>query len=378
MGEKVDSICMECNRLKNQPDTAALISMECNRLTNKPDAEALISMECNLLTNQPDAAALARYGALLRCLYGIKASELVEVRGGWSARAFLVKAAGDGEGGARFFLKAYDNTRSSVIPWIARIDNYIHVLAWLSQTPTLSGRVASPVAADGGGYKARLGDEVLLVFDYVEGITPGYGQLSGAQKCELAGILAILHGFGVELPVDTRGLKEDISLWFCQALRAYLEGEPGDEPGLYMRRHKATLLTIIDKTTRLRGKARAGAVALSPCHTDAHGGNVIQGERLVLVDWEGLCLAPAEADLFMFAGDDDWPAVLDAYRAARSGYALNRDLLMFYRCRRIVEDIWFDILCLRGDDPDEAQRRQVYSYIEGNMETARRLMDYMD
>lgn len=36
------------------------------------------------------------------------------------------------------------------------------------------------------------------------------------------------------------------------------------------------------------------------CHTDAHGWNLIQSNKLVLVDWEGLRLAPPEADLNMF------------------------------------------------------------------------------
>ena len=52
-------------------------------------------------------------------------------------------------------------------------------------------------------------------------------------------------------------------------------------------------------------RAQAEALRHAPlryalCHTDIHGWNLMQEDRLILIDWEGLKLAPVEADLFSF------------------------------------------------------------------------------
>jgi thiamine kinase-like enzyme len=47
---------------------------------------------------------------------------------------------------------------------------------------------------------------------------------------------------------------------------------------------------------------KAGNHAMQLCHTDAHGWNLMQNQNLMLIDWEGLKLAPVEADLRALRG----------------------------------------------------------------------------
>jgi Ser/Thr protein kinase RdoA (MazF antagonist) len=292
-----------------------------------------------------DQAALERHRGVLAREFGIKAARVEEVRGGWSARAFLVETRE-----ARYFLKVYDGAQQAVLPWIERIDSYIPVLGWLSKTAQLRGRVVTPVPAPGGGFKVESGAEVYLLFDFVDGLTPGV--LNRGQLAELADILARLHALGTEIPVDVDELWEDTSILFCDRLNAFLNAD-GGAPGDFLRPHEAALKAAIEQTLRLRDTVRLKAAQLSLCHTDAHGNNVIESDRLVLADWEGLCVAPAEADLFMYAGDPNWDAFIGAYRAARPGFELNKDMLRFYQSRRYLEDIWYYLTRLLHDHPDQ-------------------------
>ncbi len=307
-----------------------------------------------LLREPIDKATLKKHQDILAHKFCVQSVEIKEVHGGWSARAFAVET-----NEKRYFLKVYDSTQQAVQPWIERIDHYISVLGWLAQTAALQGRIVTPVATPKGEYKVESGTNVYLLFDYVDG--PTLGTLNCEQLTELASILARLHGLEVEGLADLAELQEDTSLLFCQRLGEFLSSEhQGGNLGNFLQPYRATLLAAIHRTLRLRDSVRLGAPPLSLCHTDAHGNNVIQGDKLVLADWEGLCVAPVEADLFMYTSDPNWDAFIGAYRLSRPGFVLNEDMLLFYQCRRYLEDIWYYLTRLLHDHPGEKEAEEVY------------------
>ena len=69
----------------------------------------------------------------------------------------------------------------------------------------------------------------------------------------------------------------------------------------------------------------------------------MQSDRLVLIDWEGMKLAPPEADLFAFIGNLFWhncsDEFLKIYESIRKDFKLNSEVLEFYQIRRRIEDI---------------------------------------
>lgn len=301
-----------------------------------------------------DIVTLKHHQEILTHEFDVQPVSIKDVRGGWSARAFVVETHEK-----RYFMKVYDGTKQAVLPWIERIDRYIDVLGWLSKTAELKSRIVTPVPTPYGNYKVISGTDVYLLFDFVDGVTPGI--LNREQLAELANILARLHGFKADGLGGMDGLQEDTSLWFCERMDAFLHANDQGAPGDFLRPHKATLQAVIDQTTRLRDSVRLGATPCSLCHTDAHGNNVIQGDRLVLADWEGLCVAPVEADLFMYVGDPNWDVFLSAYHLARPGFILNQDMLRFYQCRRYLEDIWFYLTRLLHDHPNQSETDEVFS-----------------
>jgi spectinomycin phosphotransferase len=137
--------------------------------------------------------------------------------------------------------------------------------------------------------------------------------------------------------------------------------------------HADLLVKAIHETLRLRDTVRLRYSPLVLCHGDAHGNNVIQGERLVLADWEGLHLAPAEADLFIYAWHPHGDMLLEAYEAARRGYRINHDLLNFYVRRRRI-DVWVDIQRLTEESPDEAETAKLLDWTRRGFEEIHMLL----
>jgi len=290
---------------------------------------------------------------ILASAYNITPTSITPVRGGCSAKAYRVAGAD----GVEYFVKEYDSSLPTTRVFVERSDSYMPVLHWLSESKALRGRVLAPVQTRRGAYKVEAGNAVYTLFLYVRGEVPGVGGMTAAQTAELAETLALLHAAGTTIPFEMPGLREDVSLPFCDRLMRFLNAMGAEHGALYERiaPHAEMLRAAIGESLRLRDAVRLGYAPLSLCHGDAHGNNVIQSERLVLADWEDLRVAPAEADLFICAWHKHGSALLAAYSSARPGYRVNRELLGFYVLRRRIEDVWFDVQRLTEEDPDEAE-----------------------
>lgn len=309
---------------------------------------------------------------LLKSEYGIDSNYISPAPGGFSTKAAYRVASADG---AEYFVKVYDKSLPTTRFFVERIDMYMPVLDWLSSTPTLRGRILTPVQSCEGAYKVETDSDVYILFLFVCGEVPGVQGMTRAQTVELAKTLALLHDITETVQVEMSGLAEDISLPFCEQLAQYLSKAPPEHGALHdlISPHADLLLSAINETLLLRDTIRLGYTPLVLCHGDAHGNNVIQSDCLVLADWEDLRLAPAEADLFISAWHPHGDILLEAYAAARRGYRVNRELLSFYILRRRIEDVWVDIQRLTEESPDEVETAKLLDWIQRGIEEVRAL-----
>ncbi len=291
--------------------------------------------------------------------FGIIPGSIIEVQGGWSAKAYRLDT-----NFCSYFLKVYDKSLPSIQPWMKRIDSYMPVLGWLSGTPELGRNVIHPITTLSDEYKAETEDDVFVLFDFIFGETPGEKGLTDAQTAELAGIIARLHNLR-DIPCDNPGLAEDISVPFCENVTAYLNKAPGESDlDRLIYPHAKTLHAAAAETLRLRDTVRLNARPLVLCHADAHAFNVIQSDRLVLADWEDLKWGPAEMDLILFAMDSNWDIFWKAYSAVRPDFQINFDLIRFYLIRRHLEDIWGDIARISFEKPGRDETAQMTEEIK--------------
>ncbi|MDW7656901.1 MAG: aminoglycoside phosphotransferase family protein [Bacillota bacterium] len=306
---------------------------------------------------------------LLTIRYGITPKTICEVQGGWSAKAYRINT-----GDHSYFLKAYDKSLPSIRPWIKRIDNYMPVLGWLSGTPELGKNVIHPITTIDSRYKAETAEFVYVLFDYIVGETPGEKGLTDKQTTELAGIIARLHNLK-NIACDNPGLAEDLSIPFCEKIKLFLEKEPtNNDLSRLIFPHTDILREAIMVTSHLRDTVRIDATPLVLCHADAHPFNVIQSDRLVLVDFEDLKWAPAEIDLIIYALSPNWEVFWNAYSAVRPDFQINSSLMKFYLIRRRLDDIWSDIARISYEKPNEEEIAQMNGWVKNAISDIKQLL----
>lgn len=186
---------------------------------------------------------------------------------------------------------------------------------------------------------------------------------------QLGRALRALHD--AQLPDDLRrGLpQETFSARSCAALRATLPQihAAGGDPLLrrlsrLLRRQRESLAWLLDRSEALARRLRRRDLPCVACHGDIHAGNVLVdcGNRLHLLDFDTLQLAPRERDL-MFIG----AGVAGRWQTAREcapfheGYGPLRPdptAIAFFRCERIVADV-LDY-CRQIFDGDSAADRE--------------------
>ncbi|WP_429843724.1 hypothetical protein [Brevibacillus sp. FIR094] len=91
------------------------------------------------------------------------------------------------------------------------------------------------------------------------------------------------------------------------------------------------------------------------------------GQQLILIDWEGLKLAPVEADLMFLVDQPFFEEFMVIYLKTHTNYVVNRQALEFYQIRRMLEDICELLEQLLFDEQEEQDRVETIKHLEGEV-----------
>lgn len=285
--------------------------------------------------------------AVLKEYYGIAAASIEEKVGGWSALAFLIEDESN-----KYFLKVYNKKRPSAAKWIQAIDRYNPLVKWLHDNTILKNNVASPILTKSESYKCEDEEYVYLLSEYIEGTTIAENSLSRKQINELARILGVLHSITTSTPNELKGqqIKESFDIEFCDLLSSFIYKDlylKDDVVLQVVKPYTHWLLDNIDRMRFLSSTLKHKPQQFVLCHADAHNWNIMQGENMVLIDWEGLKLAPQEQDLILNITEPYAVQFLGEYKKYMIYDKPDLDALEFYFLKRKLEDIWEWIKDLR-------------------------------
>ena len=303
---------------------------------------------------------------ILQSEFGIIANDISPVSGGWSASAFRVHSIEKS-----FFLKVYDKKRSSIANLLPKLDLCMQIASWLEHNTELQGRINAPLLTKQGKVNVETQEYVYMLFNYIDGITIETTPLFQNQQSELAEIVGILHRQGTNLPFDLSDRRETFTIPCADLLE--IPSKMSDPPVIYQNRD--LILQAIGHSQKLANQFQAENenIPFVLCHTDIHGWNLMQSDKLILIDWETIKLAPAEADLYSFWGDwywgnakwgSYWETFLPTYQRLRSDYIVRDDLLHFYQVRRHIEDINDFYKQYLYDNMSEVETREVIWHLE--------------
>ncbi len=258
-------------------------------------------------------------------------------------------AAEDGAG-VRWFVTVTELTGEGAFDELRRA---MEVAAWLAGADGLDF-VVGPVPGRRGESVRPLGDAfAVAVFPQVEGgagkfgpwRTAGERAAVGRMLGELHGVTGEARGAGVPLPV-----KEPGDLPGRAGLEAALgeldrpwTGGPFAEPArrLLARHGAGALRAVLGRFDALTDRVAAAGREYVVTHGEPHPGNVVRsGDRLRLVDWDTVGLAPPERDLWWLATADTTAADTTANGAGEGAPpGADRETLLLYRIRWDLDDL---------------------------------------
>lgn len=300
--------------------------------------------------------------SVLKNHYDIDIIDILPQQGGWATLAYKVS-----DKNQNYFLKVYEKSRASTPKLTALIEQYVPVMVWLMKNSYLKGRISVPILTGSGEYKCEDENAIYLLYEYIEGETIGDRDLTGNQVYQLSKIIAELHSYGDDIPIGTDAIKEDFEVPFLQMLRQILQNGREDLPSdvwelIYSS--MSQLNDLIQTVEELSRNLKNGDLRMALCHTDLHNWNIMQSRnQLMLIDWEGLKLAPVEADLMFLIDRPYFNDFLSIYQKTHQDFFINPDAMAFYQGRRRLEDIWEFIEQLLFDEQDEQERDITMNYL---------------
>jgi len=306
--------------------------------------------------------------SILKKHYQIIPTNLSSQQGGWASLAYQIC-----NGNQSYFLKVYEKSRASTPKLTENIDQYVPVIQWLSHHSEIKDKISVPLLTVHGDYKCEDEYGIYLLYEYIDGETIGNQELTDDQVVQLSQIIANLHLFGEELPVDTSAIIEDFQVPFSNLFRETLTIENkniASDVQKVVRPYIRQLNDLVHTLEKLSIYLKNSDLRLSLCHTDLHYFNLMQSkQQLILNDWEGLKLAPVEADLMFLVDKPYYGKFLNMYQQTHPNFKLNPNVLRFYKGRRKLEDIGEFLEQLLYDDGNEQERDMTMTYLEEELKT---------
>ena len=273
------------------------------------------------------------------------------------------------EDGGRYFATVLMESNHMASAQIERLDFTLAMMSRLYERGLFTAQPAIQCTLD-GRRKADFQGMPFVVYEYVDGRNlGGTWPYPSEVLVGLGRLTAQLHRAtaSIEIPVPyVEQFHLPFEFYLLQAL-ADLEQVPDDaRPGLVELRDlvlplRGTLLALLSRLHELAETARALNPPRVLVHTDMTPLNLLRTPRgeLYVVDWEGVMLAPAEHDLFLFAGEG-FSTLLSAYAQAAGVPRLYPELFEYYLYRRNLEDVaGFLVSVLHDSATAEEDRYQI-------------------
>ncbi len=270
------------------------------------------------------------------------------------------------EGGKKYFLSLFHDSRAARAS-LEHIDFTLALTQYLYENKLFQS-LAVPQKALTGELKVDFQGMALVVFEYICGSpavqTP---PPSSDFAVRLGQLVARLHRCTSQVDLCFPSV-EDYELPFEHTLLAGLSDldriSSRDRIGQRILRdllhpQQETIMDFISRLRDLSFLAKMRRMPMVLCHTDITPGNLIQSPQggLYLVDWDGVMLAPAEADLSLLTGND-FPVILEEYSRELCHPPLSADLFAFYMYRRNLADLTDWIFTILHENTGEEQDRK--------------------
>ena len=300
--------------------------------------------------------------------WGLEARSADYLPVGFGSYHWLVSDAG----ARRYFVTVDDLDQK---PWLGVIRNFAFAGLGRALDTALALRrdaglafVVAPLLTVEEKSVRRMGDRhAVSVFPFVEGRAGHFGEEPGPRgRGEVVHMLGQLHG-SVPSSCD---LRVDVPMPGRAAFEAALDavgepwhGGPFSEPArAWLADHASGLRGQLEELDRLAVSLDGRDLVVT--HGEPHPGNLMRdADRLMLIDWDTVALAPPERDLWMVARPDS--AELAQY-VDETGREVDHDALACYRLAWDLADVAAYIDQFRCAHERTEDTVQAWRYLTGD------------
>lgn len=198
-----------------------------------------------------------------------------------------------------------------------------------------------------------LGDYKVMLYPFIEGHDAYEMHLTKPQWRQFGRALKTVHTAVLPPSIAAKIPKEIYSPKWRKIVKEFMQRirhEPFTEPvafkmAAFLNGKRSDVLTLLARTEQLAQIVQNQPQENVLCHSDIHAWNLlIDTDGMVyIVDWDDPVLAPKERDLmFIGAGlGDIWktPQEEILFYEGYGSASIDRNILAYYRCERIIQDI---------------------------------------
>jgi spectinomycin phosphotransferase len=213
--------------------------------------------------------------------------------------------------------------------------------------------IISPIKTLDKQPQLYINDFTLIVYPFIYGHDGFTQNLTDDQWISLGKALKNIHQFQVPTSISPLIKQEAYSAEYRKKVRLMYENIeyviPPDEIAskflASLKKHKSVILAFLDKAETLAQVIQKQPVDFVLCHGDIHAGNVFIAANgaLYIVDWDQPIMAPKERDLMFIGGGvgNVWNGEreIDLFYTGYGKTKIDQNIIDYYRCERIVQDV---------------------------------------
>jgi len=268
------------------------------------------------------------------------------VAAGWGVAAVSVEflPVGDDSRAWSFRVVAGDGGRQFLKVRRGPVDPAAVLVPMFLRNQGFEQVVAAVPAVAGDPWRPLDGFTVLL-YPWVEGVPAMERGLTDRQWVALGRFVAVLHGTVLPPSLAATVTRERFVPWGAGPVRALDrqlgQARPRDPLGRELaglwQAHRDVITFAADRAERLGRVVADAGPRLALCHADLHTANLLvdADDRLFVVDWDGVQLAPAERDLLFVPAGSQRARLFDGYGPV----TLDPAVVAYFRWEWVVQEL---------------------------------------
>lgn len=223
----------------------------------------------------------------------------------------------------------------------------------------------------------------ITIYPFIKGQNAVERRISNHHWINLGSVVKKLHLINLPNYLRDKLKLEDFHDGWRRKLTAFISqmlDRVYDDPfvhvvATFLQSKSQEILAFIKRAEILAKKIQQKPQEFVLCHADIHGWNLLidENDKLYLIDWDTIVLAPKERDL-MFIGAGIWESGISSFEEEQyfyQGYGqakVDNEIICYYRLERIIQDIaeYCEHIFLSNDNDEN--KKVSFEYLKSNFE----------